>query len=68
MPNAREIALEILYEIEEKDAFANETIELFCKNHHLSNLDRRFVSELVNGTTKMRRRLDHVLGFFLEKR
>jgi 16S rRNA (cytosine967-C5)-methyltransferase len=67
MPNAREIALEILYEIEMKDAFANETIELFCRNYHLSNLDRRFVSELVNGTTKMRRRLDYVLGFFLEK-
>jgi 16S rRNA (cytosine967-C5)-methyltransferase len=67
MPNAREIALEILYEIEMKDAFANETIELFCKNYHLSNLDRRFVSELVNGTTKMRRRLDYVLSFFLEK-
>jgi len=67
MPDAREIALEILYEIEMKDAFANETIELFCKNYHLSNLDRRFVSELVNGTTKMRRRLDYVLSFFLEK-
>jgi len=67
MPNAREIALEILYEIEMKDALANETIELFCKNYHLSNLDRRFVSELVNGTTKMRRRLDYVLSFFLEK-
>jgi 16S rRNA (cytosine967-C5)-methyltransferase len=67
MPNAREIALEILYEIEMKDAFANETIELFCKNYHLSNLDRRFVSELVNGTTKMRRRIDYVLSFFLEK-
>jgi 16S rRNA (cytosine967-C5)-methyltransferase len=67
IPNAREIALKILYKIEVEDAFANETIELSCKNYHLSNLDRRFVSELVNGTTKMRRRLDYVLGFFLEK-
>lgn len=64
---AREIALKILYELEIKGAFANETIELFCKNYHLSNLDRRFVSELVNGTTKMRRKLDYVLSFFLEK-
>jgi 16S rRNA (cytosine967-C5)-methyltransferase len=67
IPYAREIALKILYEIEVNGAFANETIELFCRNHHLSNLDRRFVSELVNGTTKMRRRLDYVLNFFLEK-
>jgi len=67
IPTAREIALKILYELEVKDAFANETIQLFCKNYHLSNLDRRFVSELVNGTTKMRRKLDYVLSFFLEK-
>lgn len=67
IPNAREIALKILYEIEVNSAFPNETIELFCKNYHLSNLDRRFVSELVNGTTKMRRRLDYVLSLFLEK-
>ncbi len=67
VPNAREIALKILHEIEVKEAFASETIERFCRNFHLSNLDRRFVGELVNGTTKMRRRLDHVLDFFLEK-
>jgi 16S rRNA (cytosine967-C5)-methyltransferase len=67
IPNARQIALRILCELETKDAFANETLELFCKNHRLSNLDRRFVSELVNGTTKMRRRLDYILSFFLEK-
>jgi 16S rRNA (cytosine967-C5)-methyltransferase len=67
VPNAREIALKILHEIEAKEAFANETVERFCRNFHLSNLDRRFVGELVNGTTKMRRRLDHVLDFFLEK-
>lgn len=59
--------MKILYEIELNDAFANETAEVFSKNYHLSNLDRRFVSELVNGTTKMRRRLDYALGFFLEK-
>ena len=66
-PNAREIALKILHEVEVADAFANETIERFRTDCHLSNLDRRFVGELVNGTTKMRRRLDHVLDFFLEK-
>lgn len=67
IPNAREIALKILHEIELKDTFANETIEHYRTNYHLSSLDRRFVGELVNGTTKMRRRLDHVLDFFLEK-
>ena len=67
IPSAREIALKILHQIELEEAFAGETIEHFCTSHHLSNLDRRFVGELVNGTTKMRRRLDYVLNFFLEK-
>jgi 16S rRNA (cytosine967-C5)-methyltransferase len=34
----------------------------------LSSLDRRFIGELVHGTTKMRRRLDYVLSLFLERK
>jgi len=64
--NPREIALKILYEIETKSAFANELIELYYSRSKLSSLDRRFVRELVNGTTKLRRRLDYILGFFLK--
>jgi len=30
-------------------------------------LDRRFITQLVNGTTKMRRRLDHIIKFYLAK-
>ncbi len=41
--------------------------------HHVSEkkgfrpLDRRFLLQLVNGTTKMRRRLDHEIKFYLAK-
>ncbi len=64
----REIALGILYDIEVKDTFANQAIQSFCQNLYLSSLDRRFITELVFGTTKMRRRLDYVLGLFLERK
>ncbi|MFQ5454233.1 MAG: transcription antitermination factor NusB, partial [Candidatus Zixiibacteriota bacterium] len=30
-------------------------------------LDKRFLLQLVNGTTKMRRRLDHEIKFYLAK-
>lgn len=30
-------------------------------------IDRRFILQLVNGTTKMRRRLDHIIKFYLAK-
>lgn len=66
--NPREIALRILYDIEIKDAFANQTIQSFSRNLHLSSLDRRFISELVFGTTKMRRKLDYILGLFLQRK
>jgi len=66
--NPREIVLNILHDIETKDAFANQAILSFCQNLHLSSLDRRFVSELVFGTIKMKRRLDYILGLFLERK
>lgn len=40
----------------------------FTRELNLSSLDRRFIHELVFGTTKMRRRLDYVLGQFLERK
>ncbi len=64
--NPREIALKILFEIETKSSFSNETIELYSDRYNLSSLDRRFIRELVNGVTKLRRRLDYILSFFLK--
>jgi len=64
--NPREVALKILYEIETKSAFANETVEEYSKKFKLSSLDTRFIRELVNGVTKLRRRLDYITSFFLK--
>ena len=36
-------------------------------NRRLRPIDRRFILQLVNGTTKMRRRLDHEIKFYLAK-
>jgi 16S rRNA (cytosine967-C5)-methyltransferase len=66
--NSREIALKILHQIETQNAFASEAIQSFCSNLFLSSLDRRFVSEVVHGTTKMRRRLDYALESFLAEK
>jgi 16S rRNA (cytosine967-C5)-methyltransferase len=66
--NTRELALRILHDIEVKDTFADQPILSFSKSYHLSSLDRRFLSELVHGITKMKRRLDHILGLFLERK
>ncbi|KPL03777.1 MAG: hypothetical protein AMJ90_03175 [candidate division Zixibacteria bacterium SM23_73_2] len=65
--NSREIALKILKEIETELSFANETILRFSKRFSLSDLDRRFITEIVVGTTKYRKRIDYLLGFVLKK-
>ena len=66
--NSREIALKILYQIETQNAYAGEAIQFCCRNLFLSSLDRRFIGEMVHGSTKMRRRLDYVLELFLAEK
>jgi 16S rRNA (cytosine967-C5)-methyltransferase len=66
--NPREIALTLLYDIEEKGACTSGAISNLTQETDLSFLDRRFIVELVFGTTKMRRRLDHILGEFLQRK
>jgi 16S rRNA (cytosine967-C5)-methyltransferase len=66
--NPREIALNILYDVEVKGAFADTAVSSSAGDLRLSSVDRRFIQELVFGTTKMRRRLDFVLEQFLERK
>jgi 16S rRNA (cytosine967-C5)-methyltransferase len=66
--NPRGIALNILYDIEVKGAFADKAVWSSARDFHLSSVDRRFIQESVFGTTKMRRRLDFVLEQFLERK
>lgn len=64
--NPREIALRILHDLETEETFAEKALMSYSADPQLSSLDRRFLGELVHGTTKMRRRLDYVLRRFLE--
>lgn len=66
--NPREIALEILHRIDTEETFADQALLTSVCDLRLSSLDRRFIGELVHGTTKMRRRLDYVLSLFLERK
>ena len=46
---------------------ADYAIESVIRDRHFRPLDIRFLSQLVNGDTKMRRRLDHELRVYLAK-
>jgi 16S rRNA (cytosine967-C5)-methyltransferase len=63
----RAAAIEILGQIETAGDSSEETIQRVTEGLPFSNLDMRFLRQLVNGTVKLKRRLDHDYRFFLSK-
>lgn len=62
----RMAAVQALILIEQK-VQADDAVVQVTANRQFRSLDRRFLMQLVNGATKMRRRLDHELKFYLSK-
>lgn len=61
---AREVALKILYDIDEKGAYSNISINRYFSGNKLKDLDKTFITELVYGTIKRKLTLDWVIGKF----
>lgn len=64
-PNARRVALDVLDRIESEAAFANLVLGHALARSGLAERDRRFVTSLVYGTTRMRRACDFLVDQFL---
>ncbi len=60
-PSARQIAHRALMRIEQDGAYANIVLPQLMSGSDLDARDRRFATELVYGTTRMRRACDHLL-------
>lgn len=63
--DARAVALRVLRRIDEEGAYANLALRHELDRSGLEARDRAFVADLVYGTTRLRRRLDHVVDRFL---
>jgi len=63
----RAVIVEILGLIEKGRFTAEEAIHKAIENGSYTPRDIRFIRQMVNGTTKMKRRLDHDLKFYLSK-
>jgi 16S rRNA (cytosine967-C5)-methyltransferase len=61
------VALDVLDRIEDEGAFANLVLPRTLARSDLDERDRRFVTELVYGTTRMRRACDFLVDRFLAK-
>lgn len=63
--SARDVALRALRRIDEEGAYANLVLRAELDRSGLDARDRAFVTDLVYGVTRLRRRLDHVVDRFL---
>lgn len=63
--DARRLAVDALVRIDEGGAYANLTLPPMLERSSLSDRDRAFVTELVYGTTRMRRACDWLVDRFL---
>lgn len=61
---AREAALKILYEINEKGAYSNIALNKYFSSEELRKIDRAFVTELVYGTIKWKLTIDRVIAAY----
>ncbi len=66
-PNARQVAYRCLQRIDHEGAYANLLLQGELGRSKLSERDRGFVTELVYGTTRMRRACDALIDRFLIK-
>ena len=62
---ARRLAVEVLGRIERDGAYANLALRAALDRCDLDRRDRAFVTDLVYGTTRMRRACDHLVDRFL---
>lgn len=65
--NVREAALLLVHQIEEKGAYANLVLDEEMRRNVREPLDRALLTELVNGTVRMKKHLDWVLNLFLPR-
>jgi 16S rRNA (cytosine967-C5)-methyltransferase len=60
----RETALKILYEINEKEAYSNLSINKYLNRDGFKGIDRAFITELVYGTLKWQLTIDWIIAKF----
>lgn len=66
-PSARRVAWEALQRIDDGGAYANLVLGPMLDRSGLSSQDRRFVTDLVYGTTRMRRACDCLVDRFVSR-
>ncbi|MBQ9365166.1 MAG: 16S rRNA (cytosine(967)-C(5))-methyltransferase RsmB [Schwartzia sp.] len=67
MDRAREIAMLVLKDVHENGAYANVSLLRTMKKEKISDIDRRFATELVYGAVKAGETLDWIIGKYADR-
>ncbi|NLI89590.1 MAG: 16S rRNA (cytosine(967)-C(5))-methyltransferase RsmB [Epulopiscium sp.] len=63
--SAREIVVDILEEVDSKDAYSNIVLNRVLNSYtNLSAVDKGFITEVTNGTIKYSRKIDYIINSF----
>ena len=62
--SARETALKILYDVSEKSAYSNISVNKYLESSELREIDRAFATELAYGTVKWLIEIDYIIDRF----
>jgi 16S rRNA (cytosine967-C5)-methyltransferase len=63
--NSREIALDVLLDIEKNNVFSNEALgKALRSNQFMDKKDRAYINRIVSGVTEQRIRLDYIINQF----
>lgn len=65
--NVRDLACEILLQVDARKAYADILLDRTLRSHPLSDLDRALLTELVYGTLRWRGKIDMELGRHLQR-
>lgn len=65
--NIRLLAVKALSEINRNGAYANIKLQEYLQKYHLSDLDRRFFTELVYGVIRRKNYLDAIIVHFAKR-
>lgn len=60
----REIALKILFEVNEKEAYSNISLNKHIEAHDLKKVEKAFITELVYGTIQWQLTIDYIIQKF----
>ena len=67
MDKARAAAIQVVFEVNERDAYSNIALANVLRNKKLSDIDRRFCTELVYGTVKAGQSIDWIIEKYVTR-